>query len=466
MDITSPCAQSRTVTTGRAWNTIGSVAEQPGRTVAWSARTRDRVAVALLLLAGAAHRSWVFAAHYDPLRDLISSNPGWLSMQYLTLPALTEHFAASLLYLQQAPPVPQVILALTVKAFGWPYGTAYALIGFQALLSITAALLLFRHMRRLIGTPPGLTCAIGLVFLLSPDLLVMEYNMFGQTMYEQLAMVLVLLVIWLAADPANANRPARAALLGLVTAALALTRASFSYFLVLPLGLLLVRGVRHRRGVDRRLLAAFFVGLLPHAAWSAKQAVVYGTPSISTTSWSGINAANAIVRTDRGVEFWHSIRDDGRYPVWIRAMIGKHGYVHWHPPTYQAYLPDAVKAAQDAIQVRLAGTNRQENSIGLRLLSDEYLKAGIRFRIRHPRWAAEQWLKSYDLFWRPIRDYSDQFLAPLSVFALTSRSFDLRGLWRVASIELAATNDTTRRATNWGGLASTHGSIRFPSSAS
>jgi hypothetical protein len=130
-----------------------------------------------------------------------------------------------------------------------------------------------------------------------------------------------------------------------------------------------------------------------------------------------------------------------RYPAWVRALLGDHGYVHWHPPTYQAYLPDTVRAAQDAIQARLAGTNRQENSIGLRLLSDAYMTAGIRFRIGHPRWAAQQWLASYDLFWRPIRDYSHRLLAPLSVFALTSHSFDLRGLWRVASTELTAGNE-------------------------
>ena len=348
----------------------------------------------------------LFWHYFDDLRRLVRTHPDWLTWQYLSLPALQDHFWSSILYLQQTPPIPNLILGAFVHAFGWPFGAAYACIALQTAISIASAMLMFRLLCHLIR-PSYLYCAIALGFLLSTDLVVLEYNALGQTFYENLTMLLLLLLVdafvRLHSSP---NAPRIVGWIGLLTACLALTRASFSYFFVIPLLFLAASPVP-----KRRLLWFLLPIVLLHGGWALKNQAIYGTLTLSTSSWQGMNFANGLLRAGQGDAFRASILSDyERMPSFFSSMIQQEGLVHWHTNNIDRHLPSDVKRREESIQEVVGGTNRPENSIGQRLASDLYGQAYLRFLTRNPSVVASKFLASYTIFWQPIRNYGIQFL--------------------------------------------------------
>ena len=111
-----------------------------------SARIGQSAAAPIVLLAGVglAHRLFLFAWYFDDISLMVRNNPDWLTWQYLTIPALRDHLADSLLYLQQTPPLPQLLLGACLKVFSWPAQVSYILILANGLISIIAAILLYR----------------------------------------------------------------------------------------------------------------------------------------------------------------------------------------------------------------------------------------------------------------------------------------------------------------------------------
>jgi hypothetical protein len=357
-------------------------------------------------LVGCLHRGALFWHYSGDLRNLVRTHPGWLTWQYLSLPALEGHFWSSILFLQQTPPIPNLILGAFLHAFGWPYGAAWACIALQTAISIASSMLMFRLLCRLIR-PGYLWCAVALGFLLSTDLVVLEYNALGQTFYENLTMLLLLLLVDACLRLRGSEGQPRGVLwIGLLTAGLALTRASFSYFFVIPLLFLAASSVP-----KRQLLWFLLPVVLLHGGWMLKNHAVYGTLSPSTSSWQGMNFANGLLRAGQGEAFRASILSDReRLPAFFSNMIQQEGLVHWHTNNLERHLPAEVRRREADIQQRLAGTNRPENSIGQRLVSDLYLQAYLRFLVREPSAVASKFLASYTIFWQPIRNYGIQFL--------------------------------------------------------
>jgi hypothetical protein len=243
-----------------------------------------------ILLIGSLHRGALFYLYFDELRDLVSTHTDWLTWQYLALPALSDHFWNSILHLQQTPPIPNMILGAFVHAFGWPFGAAYACIALQAAISIASSLLMFRLLC-LLTRPSPAHCAIALVFLLSADLVILEYNSPDRRSQNLTMLFLLLLVDAFVRRRSSRENPRILAFIGLLTACLALTRASFSYFFVIPLLFLAASEVP-----KRQILFFLFPVFLLHGAWIAKNYAVYDTLSLSTSSWKGMNFANGLLR--------------------------------------------------------------------------------------------------------------------------------------------------------------------------
>ena len=78
----------------------------------------------LLLGIGVLHRSTLFLVHAVELEQLVSANADWLSWQYLTIDAFSEHFWNSIWYLQQQPPLPNMLFGAMLHVFAWPLGVA------------------------------------------------------------------------------------------------------------------------------------------------------------------------------------------------------------------------------------------------------------------------------------------------------------------------------------------------------
>lgn len=389
--------------------------------------TRRRRGTALLVGFGIIHRAVFLAYHSNDLRQLITVAPAAPTWQYLSIPGLTEHFWLSLLYLQQTPPIPNMILGLVVKCAGWPSGTAFTLIALQAGISIATAVLLQRLLGRL-NHRPYLNTAVAFVFLLSTDLLVMEYHFLGQLIYENLAM---LLATWTADRYLRLRETddSRCAVqLGAALALLALTRSLYAYFFVVLLAFILSNRRIHR---GRHAAVVLLCVCLGQGGWAAKNFLVYGTASLNTSSWVGVNFAIGLGRAGQRDAFVESILDDaGRYPDWFVRMVREKGLVHWHPPDFELYVPAEVREQEHAIQSILRGTNQSENSIGQRLISDLYFQAYGRYLARFPRQVWDKVRLSYVLFWQPIRNYSDLFVAPLRIEPRVTNSFRLGRVWQ------------------------------------
>lgn len=386
-----------------------------------------RSLILLIISIGLIHRLVLFWRSFPDLTTLIAQNPNDLTWQYLTIPALTEHLWQSMVYLQQSPPLPNILLGLIAQLLGWPYGTAYTLILLQAVLSIATALVLFLVLGH-IQKRTYINACISVIFLLSTDLIVMEYNGLGQTIYENVPMLLMTLAVYVYFQFLRAERPLFALLLGLISATLALFRASYSYFLVVPLLFIVLRKWSN---MGRQLIAFSLLIVLLQIGWSTKNYVVYGYATLSTSSWAGLNCAIGLERAGMQAVFLDSIfREEQQYPAWFIRMLRTEGFVRWHPPVFDAYVPQHVKHQEEQLQRILHHTNRSENSIGQRLVSDLYMKAWLRFVMDHPGLMLRKFTASYIIFWQPIRNYSAMYLGPIFVTPKVINSFDLRQIWQ------------------------------------
>jgi hypothetical protein len=362
-----------------------------------------RAGALILIVLGCAHRGAIFAFHLSALRRLIAANPDWLTWQFPPVLALSKHLAKSLLFLQQTPPVPALILGLSIKSASWPFGVAYLLIGLQAALSIGTAVLMFRiqlfFMERVY-----LALVAPTVFLLSADLLLLEYNSEGQTFYETFPMFLLTACSYLVFRLAETRRVKYSLFLGLVTALLALSRATFSYFFLVPLLLLIVL---RPSPFSRHLLVFGLCGILPQLCWSTKNAILYDRFSLDTSSWAGIHAEAGLLKAGLGRVFLDSILEDPEaYPAWFIAMNRERGLFLWMPG-YVGYVPQPVRDRDKWIQETLGGTGASTDSYGESIVSDLYRRAYRRFIVKQPAVVLGRFWSAYAIYWQPIRNYAD-----------------------------------------------------------
>jgi len=382
---------------------------QRGRRAKWGQRKASKVPLApvlVLLAVGVAHRATVFLLHLSDLNRLIANNPDWLTWQFPPIPALSHHLAASLFFLQQTPPIPNLILGIITKFAAWPYTVDYLLIGLQAVLSIATAVLMFR-IQLFFTQRVYLAVLAPVVYLLSSDLLLLEYNSQGQTFYENLAMFLALLAAYVFLQVERTGLVGYSFLLGLVTALLALSRATFSHFLIIPLVFLVM--LRPPR-FSRHLLALLLLGVSLQLAWSVKNALLYDRFSLDTSSWGGTNFASGLQKVGLGGLFLRSILEEpDSYPGWFVAMNREQGLVLW-TPAYAQYLPPSVAERDRRTQQILDGTGTSGDSYGQSIVSRLYMQAFVRFARKHPERILRKFWGSYQMFWQPIRNYAWQYV--------------------------------------------------------
>lgn len=361
----------------------------------------------LLAAIGLAHRLLLFLSWRPDLDALLAQNPDYLTWQFLAFPALREHLGASLLYLQQSPPLPNLLLGVLLRFFEPPYGLTYALLALQALIAVSAAGLFFHLLREQLGRP-RLAFFFALLFLLGPDLVFLEYNSFGQSFYENLTQ---LLLLGLAAAFGRALRSpslGHTAFLGLLAGLLPLTRATFS-FLPPVLALLVLLLPLRPRGRHFAAFSALALGL--PGLWAAKQFAVYGEPRWATSSWAGANAVQGLVKAGFEKPFREYLdAHHQRYPDWFNQLVTTRGLVDWRWEPRPGDLPAAILERDRVIQERLEGTNRKENSLAQAALFDVYAKAWKDFLLANPKIAARKLYLSTRVFFFPIRYHAAPFL--------------------------------------------------------
>jgi hypothetical protein len=391
------------------------VAADPGRSAS------SHIALSLLLVAlGVLHRGLLFVEYRPQLDALIAGNPTWYTFQYLPIPVLRDQLREALLYLQQFPPLPTLVMGLALKAFSWPFGVAYALIALQAVLSIATALVLFQLLLRLYPQRPIIMLAIAIVFLVNADLIVLEYNSFGQTFYEDITMLLSIGFVYFVVELRRVGSLRYAVGGGTLVGLLALTRGTWCYFGPVAAVLTAV-AARRRRG---RCVAFFLLPLvLLHGAWIVKNDAVFGRLSLATSTWGGI-----IVYLGLGAH-------EGLEPL-KRFVIEQHTQPEWYlrvlkegigpgPSLNDPDFPPQARAIDEAMAARFGDTGVFGNSLAFALMSDEMGRSFVDYSAHHPGRVALKTLQDYGVFWQPIRYYGSYFIDLFAAVPVIPNVFDL-----------------------------------------
>lgn len=382
-----------------------------GRKPAW-------LAGAIVILVGVTHRSLLFFAHKEDLDRLIAASPDWYSYQHLPMALLRDHLLRALAILQQTPPVSNLLVGLALKWYSWPGGVAYALIALQAVVSLLAAATLVHLVAVLYPGRPVLWTIVGLVFVLNTDLVVLEYNSFGQTLYGPLAMLLVLIIVDRLVALRDTGRLGCAVAAGAATGLLALTRATWSFF---ALPAMLLAGVlgRGRRAAGALAFAAPILVL--QGGWALKNQIVYGVFSPATSTWGGMHAIaglNAAGLHDKFTRFVHDrVGAAEGYPAWAADFARG-------DPTAVDRIPAEVRARDRAVERASGFANPLPNTLFFRTFCAVGQRAFIAFVLTYPRTMLEKWRRAYGVFWQPIANYGRMFVDLFAVSNRIIRPFD------------------------------------------
>jgi len=340
-----------------------------------------------------------------------------LVMQLLPAELWREHFWASLLYLQQTPPLPNLIYGIAVLCFDNTQTLTAFLVLFCGFLSSVAATMLALLLSRM-GIPRSICCITALVFAGSTDVLMVEYFAFGQIFYEQLTMVAALCAA-LSAQKLVQHRDFRASIaLGFAIAVLALTRASFSYFAFPTLIWLL--WIFHRR-TDFRVIVGFLLPvLLLHGGWALKQKVIQDQWLWATSSWGGLNIFMGDMRRSAALIQAGKIKpEEAKFDIasisvdapcllnW-QHLLSSSPLIFFLGASFDSWIPGPGEGpSSGALKVDAAATKARERRIprdtaALRELSQCLQQAKLTSWVHQPVSMIRDGWQSYGVFWSPL----------------------------------------------------------------
>jgi len=383
----------------------------------------------LFVLAGiiVAHRLLIFGVYIPAFtRYILDSDGEFLTYQYLTVDNMLHHYWKALLYLQQAPPLPQMILGAAMAAFGWPSGTHYAMSLIQGIITLIAAVLMFKTME-IWSKARMFHFLISLVYALSIDSVVMEYNWFGQTIYENLGMVWILGIILLSSRVLKHPDVYGIIGVGVMTGLLALTRTSFAYVFPLPILILGVGLWRKRSFVT--VLALFVAGWAPlQIGWSLKNQWVYGYFSLGNSSWEGFNLLIGLKKAGHSREVMDYVhKHPEKWPEWFVEMHQDCMVPYFGADVMvkENLIPHWAKAMDAVVKQDLGGSFRVENSMSCKVVGDVYKQVYLGFIREHLDILISKAWVGWNGLWRPIREYPYLFIDPFYCKPMNRRGCDL-----------------------------------------
>lgn len=360
------------------------------------------------------HRVVQLVLLWPPLSQQIDLNSHAQIMQLLPRDLWRQEFHAAILYLQQAPPLPNLIYGAVVNLVEPPRQIAATLILLNGFLSAVTAVLMALLFARL-GLGRWIGIGLAAVFIFSADLLLIEYHTWGHFFYEISTMLLCVLAAHAALGIARRPGAWAALLLGLWVALLALTRATYSYFFIPALlWLLLAPGTRRPS-----VLAAFLLPvIILHGGWSLKNYVVHGYWSLTTSSWGGSNAYTGDgMRHGSQARFrqWAGETPDLCPQPWQDMLQQLPPYIFFikiFDPAEKLPVPQRVIEHDEHIE-RERGQRVVLDTLALRDLSYCLQGAYMRYWLQDPLSVIASSWHSYQLFWLPVRQFNVMHSNPI-----------------------------------------------------
>lgn len=358
------------------------------------------IGVSLLFLIGILHRALQLRVLWSQLAITIGTAPDLIAMQLLPKAIMSEHPWWGMWFLQQSPPLPNIIWAAVLFFTQSPFRLAIIFLLFSALLSCVAAAAMAVLFIR-VGVRWWLGLILALVFLLGSDLLLLEYNPFGYLYYEMMTMLLGVLACHAALSLVDTKRWRSALSLGLCVAGLALTRATFSYFWPIVLVWLFCAGFWRQP----KILVIFLLPVfLLHGGWAFKNYWVHGYWSWGMSSWGGINMQSG-ERYRNGSKFnqWVAQQPAMCASPWYEFTAKDVNYFGFIPLNWPE-LPSAV-AERDKYIANRRGNFVVLDSVAAHLWSQCLVTEFSRYWWTHPEILIRGSWRSYEMFWLPIRQF-------------------------------------------------------------
>lgn len=356
----------------------------------------------------------------EDLRLAVSTHLDINIFQYLPQSTIENNFWLAIYYLQQTPPIPQMVMA-AMYGLGSVYAVTLALIVLEIVFMGASWLLVFCMLRRE-NLPPWVCLVLCSLFAANLDLFMLQFSQLGRTFYEFLCMFLVMgmlisaqgLIQWSGVqarrtpvnDDAAAQRPPYgiAMVLGLCAAGLALTRSSFSYVCLIPALLFLVEPALRKPGL---IIVFLLPVLLYQGGWSLKQKAAFGEFRWETSTWGGFSVNQSVLFRDgqqRVVAYYRKHRD--QQPEWFNRLMDSGGEpLQLTYPVLDDFVPMAIRKQDEEISHSLGRGNKPRNTMATALLSDTYKRLYLGFLLTDWYHTTSMISKSYRLFLLPTRNH-------------------------------------------------------------
>ncbi|HTJ64805.1 MAG TPA: hypothetical protein VL899_13450 [Alphaproteobacteria bacterium] len=360
-----------------------------------------------LFLLCLAHRLIQLALLWPDLHVQILDTAGNMVPTMPSAEIMTKHPWWGLWYLQQEPPITYGIFAIVLAVAHTPEAIALICLVLQMLISAVTgaamALLLWRLRFR-----AGIALGAALLFLLSGDLLVIEYHTMGQMYHNLLSMMLLVLLCHVGMDLHGKPSVRAAVWLGVIVGLLFLIRATFSFFAPVMLAWLLI-AFGWRKPV---LLLAFLVPVaLLQGSWMLKNYAVYGYISSASSSWGGANLYHGEVGRHGSLEFHNFIANHPAVckPPWHELTVDM-------PPKSTIFYFIPVEWPEDKLPAEVIAKDREADarrgspaiwdSLAAERWSTCLFKEFKVYWLHRPRLLIDEIWRSYEIFWQPIRQYA------------------------------------------------------------
>jgi hypothetical protein len=371
----------------------GCESDSPGKArvcsdvdVARPSRRRQLLSVGVIVASWFVYRAYVYGVLWTDVNV-----PHDLGPWYYPVPLLRERFVASLLYLRIMPPLPQFVIGLLIKLFGWPFGLP--LFSFVLSLFTLGSALLIRKIILASGFGLLAATAVPFVFVVSPDPLGFEMDG-ARSLHEGITSFLLILSVF------TWFTKTRRWSLPLVVSLLVMSRATLSYFA--PAGLLVSLAFR-----SRRLFWVFLPALLVQLLWMGKNLAVFGEADFETCSVSGRNLANVVSRPGnyeafRAMSAEQDLATSEIVQCYFRGALFAGGGAECLP---KEWAKDQVFARRLGCEsVGLPAECYFSNSYVYRAWSGAMKRAYVRFMMERPAVLVGQAMRGYRLFWSDARE--------------------------------------------------------------
>ncbi len=336
-------------------------------------------------------RSYVY---YNNWPYFLEDNADYSSfyMWYLPTDIIQHRFFDAMVYLRGEPPLPQFILGLLMKGFGWPFVIPVDSFFLSVLTLLTAWMMRAILIRYRFSSAFSTTLAAA--WCVYPANLSVEVYAFPTALYEALPSFIFILSLWLCLRCFSHPKMPSVWLFGVAGILLSMSRSTLSWIFILPIVIsFLLPGNKLR-------IVAGCLAIIFQLLWSVKNYAVYGQFHLETSSDVGQNIFSAILNTGHIDDFLEYSKQ--KHPNDTFILYGIPCLLAYDEKCLKQQLPDA-QHLDDALREKLPSKEPLYGETYYQsALSQKVKPLYADYLLHNPIAAFNIFRQSYLLFWGDI----------------------------------------------------------------